>query len=288
MPVLAPVDGRGPLGHPAAMDDAHLDPLTQWLAARARRGQPPLIGLNGSQGSGKSTLAAALRERLAAAGVRAAILSIDDLYLGRAEREALAATVHPLLRTRGVPGTHDLALARQVLQALRQPQNAEVAVPAFVKARDDRAAPEQWPLLRTPLDLVLFEGWCVGTPPQDEAGLLPPVNALEAREDADGRWRRYVNEQLAGGYADLFAGLDALLFLQAPDFDCIYRWRLQQEAGNAAAAGTPGMEPAALRRFIQHYERLTRHALRVLPGRADLVVELGPRHEWRQLHWRRQ
>ena len=71
-----------------------------------------MVGLTGPQGSGKSTLAAKLPPLLAARGLRSAVLALDDLYLTHAERRRLAADIHPLLATRGVPGTHDVALGR--------------------------------------------------------------------------------------------------------------------------------------------------------------------------------
>jgi D-glycerate 3-kinase len=35
------------------------------------------------------------------------------------------------------------------------------------------------------------------------------------------------------------------------------------------------MDAAGIARFIQHYERLTRHILAEMPARADLLVRLG-------------
>ena len=70
-----------------------------------------VIGLSGLQGSGKSTLAAQIIAAAKEERIDATAISIDDFYLGRASRKALARTVHPLLKTRGVPGTHDPALA---------------------------------------------------------------------------------------------------------------------------------------------------------------------------------
>jgi len=268
---------------PSGSPDPEVEPLATWLAQRAR-GAAPVIGLNGSQGSGKSTLAATLRETLRERhGLRAAVLALDDLYRTRAERERLSRDVHPLLTTRGVPGTHDLELGAQVLRRLRALGAGETApLPAFDKLADDRAPESAWRVVAGPVDVILFEGWCVGTPPQTEADLAAPVNALEADEDADGRWRRYVNDRLAGEYRQLFAGLAATIFLAVPDFDTIFRWRLQQENETARAARVATsalMDPARLRRFIQHYERLTRHALRVMPDRADVVLDLGPEHQ---------
>lgn len=257
---------------------AHHLPLARWIAAQARPGAMLVVGINGAQGSGKSMLTALLQHLLVHAhGMRAAALSLDDFYLTRAERQRLAREVHPLLATRGVPGTHDLALLQRALHGLRVLRAGEsLSLPRFVKARDERAPEGEWVRCEGPVNIVLLEGWCVGTPPQATDALVAPVNALEAQEDADGRWRRYVNERLATDYAALFGQLDRLLFLQAPDFAAVAPWRLEQEAGNAAAApdGHALMDAAALDRFIAHYERLTRHALRVLPARADVVLSL--------------
>lgn len=237
--------------------------------------RPLMIGLCGAQGSGKSTAAEAVHARLNAADIACAVVSIDDFYLTAAERHALARTVHPLLRTRGVPGTHDVALAASVFDGLAA--GRPVPLPRFDKARDDRAPETRWPVAPAGTQVVLFEGWCIGAVPQDEAALAEPVNALEAAEDPDGIWRRYVNAQLDGPYRPLFARLDRLILLRAPGFEVVRAWRGQQEADLRRKAGghaSIGMDDAALDRFIQHYERLTRHILAEMPARADLTIAL--------------
>ena len=262
---------------------AHYRELAARLALRCRTTRCPLIGLNGAQGSGKSTAAAFLAAELASRhGLTAAVLSIDDFYLPRADRQRLAAQVHPLFITRGVPGSHDVALGMATLQAVRAlGAGYPLALPRYSKADDDRLPETRWPHLEGPIDLILFEGWCVGTPAQDDAALETPVNALEADEDRDGRWRRQVNAQLAGPYAEWFAGLDALIYLQVPNFDAVHRWRWQQEQDTARSAGkkAAGLQtPEQLARFIQHYQRLSQHALEVLPNRADVVIRLRDDH----------
>lgn len=265
--------------------------LARWIAGHKLADQSLVVGINGAQGSGKSTLAQVLAQELRDQHqLRTIILSLDDIYKTAAERQHLATQVHPLLRTRGVPGTHDVALGMRLLGQLKQLEpGRELAIPRFIKVTDDRAPGSAWPSVCGPVDVVLFEGWCVGTPPQAESELAQPVNVLEASEDPDERWRRYVNTQLSVEYAPLFAALDKLVFLQVPEFNTIHRWRMQQEAENAlqpgAQQGKP-MDAASLRRFIQHYERLTRHALRVLPGIADAALQLGPDHEILQLSLR--
>lgn len=245
-----------------------------------RRG-PLIVGVCGSQGSGKSTVCKTLTARFGAAGLTVANLSLDDLYLPLAARVRLAETVHPLLRTRGVPGTHDVKLGIHTLQALAHA--GEVKLPRFDKARDDRRPAEAWDRVTGPVDLVLFEGWCVGAKPQGLEALTQPVNALEANEDVDGRWRRYVDHELGGEYQRLFAKIDVLVLLAAPSFDVVLKWRTQQEhdlraeSGNepAQAERAGVMSDAEIERFIQHYERLTKHILIEMPPRADLVIRLA-------------
>lgn len=255
-------------------------------AREQRTSSPFLVGIAGSQGSGKSTLARDIEIALAARGCRVATLSIDDLYLPRAERQRLAIQIHPLLAVRGVPGTHDVALGHAVFDACGR--SGSVSLPRFAKEMDDRLPVERWSNVAGPLDIVLFEGWCVGATPQDEAALDPPVNALEHEKDADGRWRRWVNHRLATDYAGLFARIDWQIFLAAPSFDVVAGWRREQEEDlrqrlTAAGASTEGtMDDAAIDHFVQFYQRITEHMLADMPRRADLTILLD-RQRGRQL-----
>lgn len=239
-----------------------------------RPGRLFVLGLCGAQGSGKSTLARALVAACESRGLRAAVLSIDDLYLTRDERQTLARTVHPLLATRGPPGTHDLLLGRTVMAALDAGEACPL--PRFDKAADDRLPAGQWPLAPAACEVLVLEGWCVGARAQAADALREPVNELEAREDPEGIWRTYANAALAGDYQDFFARIDRLVLLAAPGFEVIQRWRLEQEQETVRQAGgkVPGMDGATVARFIQHYERLTRHIMAEMPARADLVVRL--------------
>lgn len=180
--------------------------------------------------------------------------------------------------TRGPPGTHDLPLAHAVLDAVaaRQP----LALPRFDKLADERLPEAQWPQLQTPLDLLVFEGWFLGTPAQDDAELDIPLNALEREADADGRWRRWCNQALARDYPALWQRCDRLWFLQPPDFSVVPRWRWQQEQNlQAAQPGRHGMNRPQLERFVQYYERVSRQALRALPAIADRVVALDAQRQ---------
>ncbi len=239
-----------------------------------------VLGLNGGQGTGKSTIGSLLALIMKEChGKTAAVVSLDDLYLTKAEREELANSVHPLLKTRGVPGTHDVALGMRLLDAVRS--GCQVEFPVFDKAVDDRSVTENI-VVPAGVDILIFEGWCIGAIAEESVD--EPVNDFEGIHDAQARWRTYVNEQLAGPYQKLFSFLDTLVMLKAPSFECIYQWRglqerklaqrVQQEGGDHSGV----MSEKALIHFISHYERLTRHMLAEMPNRAEVVIELAENH----------
>ncbi len=255
--------------------DAASGAIDGWLSGCRR---PLVVGVCGAQGSGKSTLSRHLCERIESRGGRVALLSIDDLYLSHKARAQLAADVHLLFATRGVPGTHDVALGASVVDGLRAGKT--IHLPRFDKSTDDPKPESDWPVVDKPVDVVLFEGWCVGARPQDDDALVAPVNDLEREEDRDARWRRAVNAALGGPYRDLFARLDRLVFLAAPEFSVVRDWRTQQEHGlkhrlkREGRRGSHVMSDAEVARFVQFYERLTRHILETMPAYADLTVHL--------------
>jgi D-glycerate 3-kinase len=268
--------------------DAVHRPLAERLAAlRQRLGRPAIVGVCGTQASGKTTLCAFLKLLLQQGGLKAETLALDDLYLSRAAREVLAEAVHPLFVTRGPPGTHDVPLGQAVLDVLAGgAPPGDLRMPRFDKAADTLAPVDVWPPLEGAVDVVLFEGWCVGARPQAEADLIRPVNALERERDPEGIWRRYANMRLASDYADLFARLDALVMLEAPGFDAVFDWRALQErklgdrlkAQGGLSGGRRLMTEEDLRLFLAHYQRLTEHILAEMPARADAVVALAADH----------
>src|SRR5690606_14061219 len=192
------------------VDARRLAAVGSLVAARARPDHIPLIGIAGAQGSGKTTLARAAADRMGAAH-----LSLDDVYLTKTERQALARDVHPLFAVRGPPGTHDLGLLERAIAALRvAAADSRTPLPAFDKLADDRAPRTDWPVFAGRPAAMLVDGWCLGATPQAEAELVAPINALEAEQDGEGRWRRAANAALAGPYAEVFARFDAVLFLK--------------------------------------------------------------------------
>lgn len=252
------------------------NPLCERISAHQSCAKAPiLVGINGSQGSGKSTLSHYIEAYLAETFSKKVVcLSIDDFYFSRAHRQALSETVHPLFVTRGVPGTHDTALALSVISGLKSDQ--PVTIPRFNKATDNPFPSNEWPQVTSAPDVIIFEGWCVGVTAQDDELLESPINTLEANEDSEGIWRKYSNSALADAYQTLFSQLDYKIMLKAPSFDCVYRWRCEQEhkLAESGAEGAHIMSDEAILRFIQHYQRLTEHALQTLPDQCNTVFKL--------------
>ncbi len=247
-------------------------PLARSLAAEiSASSRAQCIAIAGAQGSGKTTLAQILAEQLLLSGISAVACSLDDFYLERARRIELSRSIHPLLITRGVPGTHDIELCLRTLDSV---MSRPTPMPKFDKGLDDRIDAAAWPVAG-PTDAVIIEGWCLGARPQSVDRLAARINDLERDEDVDGRWRCFVNDALAARYQELFARFDRLVFLKVPDFDAVRRWRAEQEL---QVPESRRMDAAQLRRFIAHYERLTRWMLEDLPRRADLTVILDSAH----------
>ena len=240
--------------------------------------KPFFVGVNGCQGSGKSTLCDFLVFYLSEfKKLNVVSLSLDDFYLDKSSRNALAIKVHPLLATRGVPGTHDVSLAQTTFDRLRG--YGTVSIPRFNKAIDNPFPVVDWPVIHSPPDIVLVEGWCWGVKPQTKAQLAEPVNALERDEDPLGTWRNYVNKQLADSYQALFEQMSFWVMLKAPSFDQVYSWRKEQEHKLAAKlrsseAHSGIMTDLEIERFIQHYQRLTEQSLETLPQQCNYVYHL--------------
>jgi D-glycerate 3-kinase len=233
--------------------------------------QPPVIGIVGAQGSGKTTLA-----RAAADAFGGAQISIDDVYLTRAQREQMAEDVHPLFLTRGPPGTHDLRLLTRLIKTLGTARSDDkILIPDFDKRGDDRRPVRDWRVFVGRPRAILIDAWCLGATAEDEAALAEPINALERDRDPEGLWRRAVNDFVGGAYADFAAKFDAIVFLRAPGFEVVLDWRAQQEADllGVAPSRLPRDERIRLAGFIQYFERLTRG---MLAGgvRADVTVQL--------------
>jgi D-glycerate 3-kinase len=257
--------------------------------------KPLIIGINGSQGSGKTTFTHLLGNVLRNFFHYKVInCSIDDFYLTRHEREKLSREVHPLLITRGVPGTHDVDLAISTFNNLINATNETVTnIPVFDKAIDDRKPNEDWMQFQGQPDIILFEGWCIGANAVTEQELIQPINELERNHDKDGAFRRYANENLRNKYARLFEMIDQLIMLKVPGFEQVFEWRWIQEQKLAEKySGTKIknriMTEEETHYFISHFERITRQMQTNMPLNADVVFSISKSHSIERIQINRE
>lgn len=204
----------------------HTLPTSPPVAARSSTPShpPPLfVAVQGPQGSGKSFLSSLVSSYLSAPphALNVAVLSLDDLYLPhpavRALEEDSEGRENKLLRGRGMPGTHDVPLGSEVLEALRRINEnggeavgeagddavREVLLPAYDKSAHsgagDRAPREEWGRAKAPLDVLLFEGWCVG---------FCPVSAEEVGQ----RWEAEIERKRVASSREGLEGKDSASF----------------------------------------------------------------------------
>ncbi len=279
------------------LPDTYLDTINQWFRPLAKtltenkkdKNKPLVVGINGCQGSGKSTLAKALSLLLTKEHqLNSCIFSIDDFYLTRQERIELSETVHPLLISRGVPGTHDTNLLKTTLKKLLS-KEIPVEFPRFDKAIDDRYPENDWQKITHSVDIIIIEGWFTGAASQNFLDLIEPINTLEKNEDKDGVWRHFVNCELEKEYQEIFSLIDELIMLKAPNFDCVLAWRTEQEEKlknkhKSVRVNSRTMNPQEIERFIQHFQRITEHCLATLPATVNHCYSMNSQRKITKYH----
>lgn len=257
----------------------HYKPLADQIFSQFTKNNGAyFVGINGCQGSGKSTLTDFIAEYLRSEyQLNVVVMSLDDFYLTREKRNELAKDIHPLLATRGVPGTHAISDLERTLTQLKE-QKTGFSIPKFNKATDNPFPKDQWTSIEDPVDIILLEGWCWGVEPQSEEQLKLPINELELQHDENGVWRNYVNQQLKNTYVPLYKTMDFWLALQAPSFDCVYKWRLEQEqklkARNIGLANSMVMTPEEILNFTQYFQRLSVQSCNTITQSADAIFYL--------------
>ena len=244
-----------------------------------------VIGLTGGQGSGKSTISQILQIILKTGfNLNTVIFSIDDFYKTYKERKKLSRQINPLLSTRGVPGTHDIKLLFNCLYKLKNKRFKKHLIPKFDKAIDDRAPKNKWQKIKKKPNIVIFEGWCVGVPPQKNKDLTRPINKLEKEKDKKKIWRSWVNKQIKTKYNEIFKLIDSYIFLKVPSFNYVYKWRLLQEKKlRKTSTGKKVMNKTQIKKFIMYYERLTKHMLKNFDKNANFVIKIDKSHKLKSI-----
>ena len=266
------------------MIKSFLIPLCFWISKKANKEKPYFVGLAGGQGSGKTTISSLIKIILTKYfKLKVFRISIDDFYRTKKEREKLSKRIHPMLLTRGVPGTHNINMMLNFFKKSKSKKFKRLKLPTFDKAVDDRSKKDKWYDLREKPDVIIFEGWCVGARSEKNVTLKKTINSMEKFDDQKQIWRKYVNQQLKTKYKNLYSQLNCLIYLKAKNFKLLQKWRLKQERKlwlkNKKSAKLKIMDKADVIRFMQTYQRITQNMFKNMPKYASIIFNLNSNHQ---------
>ena len=272
------------------MIKSFLIPLCFWISKKADKKRPYFVGLAGGQGTGKTTISSLIRIILTKYfKLNVFRISIDDFYKTRKERISLSKRVHPMLMTRGVPGTHDINMMLNFFKKTKSRKFKRLKLPTFNKAIDDRFTKKKWYDLKKRPDVIIFEGWCVGARSEKNATLRKTINSMEKTKDQKQIWRKFVNQQLKSNYKNLYSQLNCLIYLKAKNFSLLQKWRLKQERKLWVNSKVKSkiMSRGDVLNFMQTYQRITQNMFRFTPKYASIILNLNSNHQIKSAVYKR-
>ena len=270
-----------------------LIPMCFWIAKKANNKKPYFVGLAGGQGTGKTTISSIIKIILEKYfKLKVFKISIDDFYKTRKERLDLSKKVHPMLATRGVPGTHDIQMMLKFFKKTKSKNFKKMKIPYFNKAVDDRSPKKDWHNINEKPDVIIFEGWCVGAKSELNKTLKRSINSLEKVNDQKLIWRKYVNQQLKTKYKKLYSQLNCLVYLKAKNFSLLQKWRLKQEhklwLKTKKLSSHKIMNKGNVIKFMQTYQRITENMFKKVPKYASIILNLNSNHQIKSAVYKRK
>ena len=271
-------------GNKEGMIKNFLIPICFWIAKKSDNKKPYFVGLAGGQGTGKTTISSIIKIILEKYfKLKVFKISIDDFYKTRKERMALSKKVHPMLLTRGVPGTHDINMMLDFFKKSKAKKFKNMKLPNFNKAIDDRFPRNKWNTINKRPDVIIFEGWCVGARAETDKTLKKSINSMEKANDHKLVWRKYVNQQLKTKYKKLYSQLNCMIYLKAKNFSLLQKWRLKQEhklwLKTKKKGGHKIMSKGDVINFMQTYQRITQNMFKNMPKYASIILNLNSNHQ---------
>ena len=270
-----------------------LIPVSFWIASKVKNKKPFIVGIGGGQGTGKTTITSIIAIILKKYfNLNVFKISIDDFYKTRKERILLSKKVHPFLRTRGVPGTHDTNFIFKFFKRVKSNKFRALKFPKFNKSIDDRYKKKAWYLIKKRPDVIIFEGWCVGAKAEKNNTLYKPINSLEKLNDKKLIWRSFVNQQLKSKYKKLYKQLNCLLYLKAKNFSLLQKWRIKQEKKLLLKfkknKNLKIMNKEEVVKFMQTYQRITQNMFKEAPKYAWIIFNLNNNHQIKSIDFKKK
>ena len=233
----------------------------------------------GSQGSGKSTLSMQIKKYFKEFYFKnVVILSIDDFYLSSHQRKQLAKKFKSnLFDTRGVPSTHNLELLIETVNKLKR-NKFPVYIPIFDKVTDNKKKNKR---KINKADLIILEGWCVGSKPIDLKYLKKNINDLEKINDSNMIWRTAYNKSLVE-YQKLFNKFNHYIFIKLPNWQYVINWKYKQELGLRSLRSDNNLKKK-LYLFIQYYEKLSKWMSLTCPNFCNILITLDKNQKMKKI-----
>jgi len=261
-----------------------LIPMCFWITKKTNNKKPYFVGLAGGQGTGKTTISSIIKIILEKYfKLKVFKISIDDFYKTRKDRLNLSKKTHPMLATRGVPGTHDVQMMLNFFKKVKSKNFKKIDLPNFNKAVDDRFSKKNWYNINEKPDVIIFEGWCVGAKAESNKTLKKSINLLEKSNDQKLIWRKYVNHQLRNNYKKLYSQLNCMIYLKAKNFSLLQKWRLKQEhklwLKTKKSSNHKIMSKGDVINFMQTYQRVTENMFKKMPKYASIILNLNSNHQ---------
>lgn len=244
-----------------------------------------IIAVSGPQGSGKTTVCKEAASALCDAyHIEAVAVSLDDFYRPHCELKEIAKRGNPLLKHRGLPGTHDTQLLYEFLKAFKAGA-PNLSFPIYDKSlfhgAGDRSGFKELP---DKTSVILLEGWMVGFQPVGDKKLQEKGLAL-----LNEQWS--VKPELKDleeiethlrNYQAIWGQFDAFVTLVPKELRYIYEWRLQQEHELIAKRGI-GMTDPEVKGFVDQYMPCYYIYNETLPSKNALKFELDENHHAQML-----